>query len=44
MVVAPDGRVIGSENDAAGARREPAVAHRECYDAFYRVVYGIPAF
>ena len=42
MVVAPDGRFLGGCDDADGSRRENGVAHPECYDAFYRVVYGVP--
>jgi hypothetical protein len=42
MVVAPDGRFLGSSNDAEGARSVPGVAHPECYDAFYRIAYGVP--
>lgn len=43
MVVAPDGRFLGSSNDAEGARRQSGVAHPGCYDAFCRVAYGVPA-
>ncbi len=42
MVVALDGRFLGSMDDDGGSRREAGVAHPECYDAFYRVVYGVP--
>lgn len=40
LVVAPDGRFIGSTHDADGARRQPGIAHDECYAAFQAVVYG----